>query len=100
MQFAPFALPQVHAPHVRESAAPVYHSDRVVPAGHEGLPSNIVHFGTAVAGTQTWPLPQPPPTVGTQNLLVLDQVTGTGVAVPEATHAPDRIGVNMVVCTP
>jgi len=101
MQFAPFALPQVHAPHVRESAAPVYHCAYAVPGWQVRWPSYIVHFGVEVVGTQTWLLPQPPPTLGAaQNLVVVAQVTGLGVGMPAATHAPERVGVNVVVCTP
>jgi|KBSSwiStaDraftv2_1062776.scaffolds.fasta_scaffold948822_1 hypothetical protein len=99
-QLAPVGLPQVQAPQVRESLAPVFHDDDVVPVQQARGPSNIAHFGDEPTGTQTPPR-QPAPTVGAAQKRIVDaQVTEPGLAVPCGAQDPVGGARNEVACTP
>src|SRR5262245_10475202 len=100
-QLAPVAAPQVQVPHVRVSLLPVYQVVAVEPVTQAWGPSNMMQFAVVLAGTQTCPIVQPPPSIPVpQNRPGVAKAAVPGVATPCGAQDPVSVCWNTPACTP
>jgi len=99
-QLAPFTWSHRQALHDRPSVAPVYQYETPVFTGQACVPSNIMQLDAEAIGTHAWP-PQPPPTIdAAQKRVMVDQVIGVSVGVPDGVHPFETDAMNALACTP